>query len=193
MLRVDALKLKDGPLRVELHEPVSELELGNDPDFEFTGHMSGSLVFTRIREEVLARGNVSLSVRCQCVRCLQPIEFTVETPIALVYMHDPTLLDPHQEVDRDDDVVYFDGITIEPLKDMRDLILLELPPYPSCDLDPTRHCEHEELKRGPVTFGPADPSEDSPIAGGGSEEPNGEWRAALRRLSPPSKAEEPGS
>lgn len=195
MIRIDALKLREAPINLIIDEPAQSLELLDDPDYEFIGFLRGEALFTRVREETLARGELSVGVRTHCVRCLEPVEFTLRARVEVVYMNDPMLLDPHYDVDRMDDVVYYDGIVIEPMADFRDLLLLELPPYPTCELQPGKACPLAALQHGPLTFGPAEseeeaeapptrtaaPAPEAPASGGAPAD----WKAALRRLAQP--------
>lgn len=182
MLRIDALKLLDGPIRVDIRETAKSFDLESDPEYEFLGTTSGSVVFTRVKDDVLARGSIAVTVRMHCVRCLEPVEVPLTAKVALLYMHDAQLLDPLYAADQSDDVIYYDGIIIEPLADFRELLLLELPAHPRCELVPGKRCPCQDLLEGVLSFGPPEDASDPaiPSVSPGRLEP--EWKSALRRV-----------
>lgn len=185
-MKVDALKLLDGPIVIELDESVDVLGVEDDPVYEFLEGLSGRLVFTRMLDsQVLLRGILSTRVRAHCVRCLESVDLPLESDVTLVYAHDPDLLDESRRADLPEDLLYFDGHVIDPMEDLRELLLLELPSYPTCDLVAGRACDPETVKYAGVDA----ESLDKPVAPGGDEisppieaaEP--EWKLALRNAS----------
>jgi uncharacterized metal-binding protein YceD (DUF177 family) len=181
VLRIDALKLIDGPIRVDVRETAKSLDLESDPEYEFIGTSSGSVVFTRVKDDVLARGRISMTVRLHCVRCLDAMEVPLTAEVALLYMHDAQLLDPLYAADQTDDVIYYDGIIIEPLADFRELLLLELPAHPRCELASGKRCACQGLREGALSFGPSDDlagRSATPVAPG---RPEPDWKLVLRR------------
>lgn len=140
LLKIDVLKLADGPITVEVDEPASVLDLVDDPQFKLLGRLTGKLTFTKVGGDVLARGVVSVRVHANCVRCLEDIEFDLATKVLLVFSSDKALLDRHYEGSVTQDVVYYDGIELSPIPDLRELVLLELPSYPSCELTDQGTC-----------------------------------------------------
>ncbi len=185
MIKLDAHKLLDGPMTVQVEEPPRILEIDEDPTYEFIEGMTGEVVFTWVMSKVLARGMLHTRVRTRCVRCLDPIELPLESQFTLMFSTDPDLLDETKRMEFPDEVVYYDGHVIEPLQDFRDFLLMELPPYPSCDEMPGKHCGQEQLKQGPLTFGPADESDE--VSTHSLEQPdNGQepaWKSAIRDLA----------
>jgi uncharacterized metal-binding protein YceD (DUF177 family) len=184
-LKLDALKLLDGPIAVDVEESVRVLQTEDDPTYQFIEGMSGRAVFTRMFDgKVLVRGRLASRVQAQCVRCLAPVELSLAAEVMLVYVNDSDLLDPAKRLEFPEEIVYYNGHVIEPLDDLRELLLLELPAYPVCELSPGQVCGHPELKSGPAVFG-ADESGSSSVPSAGEsgrpEEP--EWKAALRRMS----------
>lgn len=182
VLRIDALKLIDGPIRVDVRETAKSFDLESDPEYEFLGTSSGSVVFTRVKEDVLARGGITMTVRMRCVRCLEALEVPLTAEVSLLYMHDTQLLDPLYAPDHSDDVIYYDGVIIEPLADFRELLLLELPAHPRCELVPGRQCPHAALREGTVSFGPSESLSAPTVSPVAASRPEPEWKSALRRV-----------
>jgi uncharacterized metal-binding protein YceD (DUF177 family) len=185
MIKVDAHKLLDGPMTVQVEEPPRVLEVDEDPTYEFIEGMTGEIVFSRVMNKVLARGTLHTRVRTRCVRCLDPIELPIESQFTLMFSTDPDLLDETKRMEFPDEVVYYDGHVIEPLQDFRDFLLMELPPYPSCDKMPGKPCGQEQLKQSPVTFGLADGSEEAPTDPWEQSDKEQEpaWKSTIRDLA----------
>lgn len=185
-MKVDALKLLDGPIVVELDEGVDVLGVEDDPVYEFLEGLSGRLVFTRMLDsQVLLRGILSTRVRAHCVRCLEPVELPLESDVTLLYAHDPDLLDESRRADLPEDLLYFDGHIIDPMEDLRELLLLELPSYPTCDLVAGHACDPETVKYAGADAEsldkPATPGEEETSPPVEVAEP--EWKLALRNAS----------
>jgi len=184
-LKIDALKLIDGPIAVELDESVHVLEVEDDPVYQFLEGMRGRVVFTRMADgQVLVRGTLITEVRAACVRCLEPVDVELTTKVTLVYANEPDLLDANRRLEYPDEMLYYDGHVIEPLSDLRELLLLELPPYPNCSLVRGQICLREGLQAAPIAFGEGGEHTASgapPAENPGREEP--EWKRTLREVS----------
>jgi len=130
--KIEVSILREGPVTLRVDQPCRDLDLDVN-DFSFPGNLTGQIVFQLAQEEVIGRGEVRASTRTKCVRCLKEIEIEIRAPIELVYVHDPSLLESEIQVDAESHVYnYFNGEFIEPIHDIREMILIELPTNPLC-------------------------------------------------------------
>lgn len=183
-MKIDALKLLDGPITVEVDESAQVLQSEDDPFYRFVKGLTGSLVFSRMFDgKVLVRGTLTTRVQTDCVRCLEPVEMDLKADVTLVYVHDAALLDPIRRYEFPDDVAYFNGHTIEPLDDLRDLLLLDLPAYPACEQVPGKVCGMKSLQTGPLVFGSPEEETPRPDTNKPGATKGEDWKAALRRVS----------
>lgn len=128
---------RDDTLHVEEELSADFLSLG-DFDAEAVSPVSVVLDAGLDGGSFFATGSLTVKVMLVCVACLEPFEATIEVPDFAVQI----------------DVGF--GDTADLTDSIREDIVLNLPPYPRCDVDGARTC--------PATFptAPGDPiSEDS--------------------------------
>ena len=132
-MRIDVKKLIDGPIDLEVDCAPADLEL-EDEEYRFAGPVSGSVNFSLVGNEVLARGEVRVCVEAECSRCLQAVSLPLCARICTTYEHNEELRSSTpQYTDSDEEpAVYFDGETISPQPELREAIMLELPLIPIC-------------------------------------------------------------
>jgi uncharacterized protein len=137
MLKVDVKELKDKSVVLHIDERPDFFEL-SDKEFLFFGHVVGEVEFQRLENEIIANGFLRATAKTRCVRCLDAIELTLEPRVHLTYAHDPSLLTNEMVVEMGAEVpIYYDGESINPRDDFRELILLDLPNFPMC----SPHCK----------------------------------------------------
>jgi uncharacterized protein len=122
-VNIHHLEQKDIRLKGEL--PAAELDLGNSDELIHARQpLRYDLTVQKVGDDLLAQGVLSLTVNCECARCLRPFE-------QLIQLDDWTahfpLLGPEK------------GPVHEDLADLtpqiREDILLEFPQHPLCGAD----------------------------------------------------------
>ena len=131
-MKIDVQNLHSGPFTLNLDHRPNFFDLISD-DYEIRENIRGKMIFSLIGNKVLMTGALESVVRTLCVRCLEPVDIALKKDIALIYTpetekeEDELLLNPNQQ-----ETSYFKGKIIFPKKDIRELILIELPEYPKC-------------------------------------------------------------
>lgn len=128
--------LRDGPIDVEVDETPAALEL-TDEEFDFNNHIKGEIRLQSVGDTVVVRGDVSTTADTKCVRCLKPVKVPVSGEVNAVYENNPELLKPAVEFmgSEDEGITYFDGEHVRPNPQIREAIMVELPPLPVCSED----------------------------------------------------------
>jgi uncharacterized protein len=122
----------------EIREGLSEQEveveaarLGLEPaGAEITGPIAVRLEISRIHDEFRVRGHAGLSVRQECVRCLEPIERRIEAALDLLVR--PVDVEGESELEPPDGMIYHDGETFSLAEEVRQVALVEIPANPLC-------------------------------------------------------------
>jgi len=132
-MKIDVQNLHSGPITIPLNHSPKYFDI-RDEDFQVVGKIRGSLTFTLMGDKVFMNGNLEARIRMACVRCLEPVEFSIRKKVTIFYMSsknrktgDAMPFDPE-----DDEVSYYKGLVIIPDNDIRELILVDLPDYPHC-------------------------------------------------------------
>ncbi|MCK4303204.1 MAG: DUF177 domain-containing protein [Candidatus Eisenbacteria sp.] len=99
-----------------------------------------SLEITRMREEFRIRGQATLRVSQNCVRCLESVESVLTAPIAMLVRgrHERE----NESRDAPEGVLYHDGESFSLLNEVRQSVILELPADPFCGPDCKGLCPH---------------------------------------------------
>jgi uncharacterized protein len=124
-LRLQLRLLDNGPVRLKGEVPASTLDLAPlDPLIEVPTPLRHDLTAERLDDAVLARGNLSLDLRCQCIRCLRVFKHPIRLEewachIPLSGEDAPPMKD--------------DSVDLTPL--VREDIFLALPQHPLCEPD----------------------------------------------------------
>ena len=137
-MKIEMKDLRDHPVDLEISISPKALEL-EDPEYIFPENVTGAIVFTLAGDNPVAKGRVDTEVESECVRCLVKVRTPVRAAIDVVYEAVKEPITPELEVfggaDADERTAYFDGDTILPINQIREAIMLDLPPLPLCRPD----------------------------------------------------------
>jgi len=128
-LSLDQLKQQDLHLHGTLPPEALDLQLGRDILVHSAGPLDYQLEATRADETLLVRGALQIDFACDCARCLEPFNFTLDLPewICALPLKGP-------------EAVASNGDSLDLTPWIREDILLGLPQHPLCG----------EACRGPV-------------------------------------------
>ena len=101
-------------------------------DAEFVAPVALELEVIRVDEQVQFRGRARVVTRQCCVRCLEPVERTLDVPVEVVARR-RGVRDKDQEPA--EGLVLHDGEEISLADEVRELILLSIPHAPLCRSD----------------------------------------------------------
>jgi uncharacterized metal-binding protein YceD (DUF177 family) len=177
-LRFEVLRLKTGAQTYEQEDSPAIYDLQNDPEYTFDEPVRIALTLRLIGSTVIMTGTVSTVATAPCARCLESIRIPLNAKVSLAFMTDERLLDRERYPELiDDGSLWYDGEAIYPAEELRELLLLELPQIPACELEPGDICPVRNVKITPRVFGPAEEFEEEKAA---AEE--GSLSAQLRKL-----------
>src|ERR1700761_3433510 len=78
-LLINLRHLEDDSLELKGELPVSDLELeGVDELIKAEKPLYYDLEVQKLEKSVLAQGDLSLTLRCECARCLKPFDYQLE-------------------------------------------------------------------------------------------------------------------
>jgi uncharacterized protein len=124
-LLVNLRHLQAHEIKLEGELPVAELELGLKDDMcRADQPLRYDLEIQQVEDEILAQGELSLTLKCECVRCLKTFEYTLDLPKWTALLP----LEGEEKVPVDNDCV-----DLTPY--LREDILLEFPQHPLCETD----------------------------------------------------------
>ena len=139
-IRVDSIPGEG--LRIERKIDPSDLE----PDVPGHGLPEAFSFIGRARRSsagVMVKGNLTGSVRSQCGRCLGNFKMPVDAGMDIMFLPRSERADDETElVDVDESFSYYDGDSIDLLKEIKDLIIVSLPIKPICREDCKGLCPH---------------------------------------------------
>lgn len=134
-LRIDVAELRQVPLKFDLDEEPSRLDLTGEA-LEFIGRVGGNLAWRWVDERVVAMGRLTATVRTPCVRCLRDVETQIDVEARLVFSDEPIRRTEVVEISLDDEgVTHYRGGYIDPSEDIRALLMLEAPDHAVCSDD----------------------------------------------------------
>lgn len=133
---LDLRALPAGPRPFEGIEPVSILELQNDPYVAPVGAVSYRFSVERVQQRLLVRGSVHAQVELRCVRCQERVIGQVEDKAVSLCLK----LAPNQEF-------------VDLTNDIREAIIVALPPYPVCGPDCRGLCSQCGANLNRITCG----------------------------------------
>ncbi|MFH0794844.1 MAG: DUF177 domain-containing protein [bacterium] len=180
--KIEVSTLREGPVTLLVDQPCRDLDL-NVEEFSFLGNVKGTIVFQIVQNEIVGRGEVRAMTRTRCVRCLKETNVELLAPVELVYLHDPGL--PESEIQLDSETFiynYYNGEFIEPIKDIRELILIELPTHPLCKQDCRGLCPSCGVNKNDKNC-----SCSTEETGSQADEDSLNWKAQLRAIRPASQ------
>jgi uncharacterized metal-binding protein YceD (DUF177 family) len=124
-LVVNLRHLETRNLHLEGEVPVQELDLQLRDTIVRAEHpLHYAVEAQRIENELLVQGRLLLVLRCECVRCLKPFDYSLELPAW-------TCLLPLEGEDKA--LVVNDCVDLTPY--LREDILLEFPQHPLCETE----------------------------------------------------------
>jgi uncharacterized protein len=124
-LRINLRHLEEHELSLDGELPVAELELDLKDDLcQAEKPLHYNLEVQEIENELLLQGELSLTLKCECVRCLKKFEHTLE----LAHWTRLLPLEGDEKVPIDNDCV-----DLTPY--LREDILLEFPQHPLCETE----------------------------------------------------------
>lgn len=132
---IDVEKLRGGSkIELDVRETPAALDLVDLPGVVFEGEISGHLTYSMSGTDIFIRGRLNARAQSECVRCLEPSTHDLNVKVKLNYLgkspeDDPSAFDEEIE---ELDVDYYSGDHLDPLPEIRDAILLELPDLPVC-------------------------------------------------------------
>lgn len=113
-----------------LTELLGDEELYHPVD---AGHLSVHL--ERADDVVHVRGDVRVNLQCACVRCLEPVQLAVQTPLDMALFprgHEPVAKDDGELAEDDLGVGSYDDREIDLAGVVHDGVCLDLPLNPVC-------------------------------------------------------------
>ena len=178
-IQIHLRDLKEHEIVLNLdHSPVF-FEL-KDNEFRFDDRVVGEVTFKLIGKNVISTGWIETRARATCVRCLEEMEITLHTDVDITYSNDKKLLEPSSEFDPTVEILtFFEGDIIDPRKELRELVMLELPFLPVCHPDCRGLCSGcgVNLNKDQCTCQRPENEDTSMPA----------WKKTLRRLHPEDK------
>jgi len=132
---IDIEKLRDGTkIELDVRESPEALDLVDLPGVTFRDDIAGRLTYSMSGHDVFIRGRLNTKACTECVRCLEDACFDLAVNVSLNFLgksaeEDSTAFDEEIE---ELDVDYYEGESLDPLPQIRDSILLEIPDLPVC-------------------------------------------------------------
>jgi uncharacterized metal-binding protein YceD (DUF177 family) len=187
IFRIEAEQLRTAPVVIDFSEPSSAFDIENEDIYQFLDPIEGAITATIAGTTVVLLGKMSTIVTVPCVRCLEPLRAKMTLDVSLAYMHEVRSLHrrDHDE-EKDDDSEYYDGEIVEPAKQLREFLLLELPQFPVCEDNGLPAC------KPPHVSNPTDeaPKKKAAAAPEPEVEPRNLWKEQLANAR--AKLDQPG-
>jgi uncharacterized metal-binding protein YceD (DUF177 family) len=181
-VKFEAERLKDGPITYEIDVAPADLNLVDDPEYQFSEAVTGTITAQLVGTTVLLTGIIKTIAQAPCARCLTGLRVPLQAAVTLVYMQDERLLDPVRYPELyDDNTFWYDGDVVYPAEQLREMLLLQLPSVPHCELEDTDFCPVRQVRIEPMVYGPADGEEEESFAAEKPEEDKS-FGAQMKRL-----------
>lgn len=172
-LWVSVKNLERAPVSRDVACTPDDLDLPHETDSDFRETVTGRLDYRLVHPRVEVKGRVATRVHQVCGRCLAPMSSSVQGTVDVLYEHNEDLLKPEVVVYGTEglNIFYFDGDVVRPGEQVREALLLEVPPFPVCSPQCKGLCPvcGEDLNAGPCG-----------CADDGSADPD--WKRKLRGL-----------
>jgi len=131
-IKIHLQDLKENDVQLLLDHSSVFFDL-KDEEYMFNEPVKGEITFKLVGKNVLASGWIETRARVACVRCLEEFDLTLHAKVDLIYSNDEKLIEPTSEFDPETEILtYFEGETIDPRNELRELLMLELPFLPKC-------------------------------------------------------------
>jgi len=197
-MRIHLSRLQEGPFEYDVNFSPAYLMEGAEEaksaenaarvegDLRFEAG-AGAVTFRLIGQEVVATGELHTTLHGSCGRCLAPASASLTVPVHLFYWP----RDPEREASKIADIIdpaepdfgLYDGDSLDPDEDLREVLLVEAPDVLLCREDCHGLCPRcgADLNEGLCSC-PAEESADMP------ETAPPDWKKQLRSLKLPPKA-----
>jgi len=142
-MRIDVRELELRPLRYSAE--LSQQELGFDPkDVHIHGGVQVELLVEKRGYDVRVRGTLKAQVDLSCSRCLDPVRVGIASDFDQLYESNAAhpLTGEIALREKDTDIAFFSGNTIEINDIVREQVLLAVPMKPICREDCKGLCPH---------------------------------------------------
>ncbi len=147
-MKVVLARIPDEGLDVSFQEDARGFDkLLADPRGEIHAGDSGLVVevgVERVADTILVRGQARASLNVTCVRCTAPQILEVQAHVDAVLMPltkwEGTEEEEVELKEGDLDISYYEGEELDLGPLVREAILLEMPQYPSCGIEPKEGC-----------------------------------------------------
>jgi uncharacterized protein len=181
-MRIEIAKLRENPVHydVDFSEEFMQENLGGEIRLD---PARGRVTFHMAGQDVLASGKLRSVLRGRCDRCLGEVTRPLEADVAF-YFRRRTSRDEDRIVDVEEpDYALFDGETIDPDNDLRELLLVEIPGFLICGEDCRGLCPRCGANLNETTC-ECDKQEDDDVA---AQQPpkNASWKAQLKNVRLP--------
>jgi uncharacterized protein len=130
---IDVATLRGDSERVELETDARDI--GLEPD-GWKGRVRGVFQVEKLGEKVSIRGTVEGTAALECARCLRPFEYPVRVPLEVLAERSGHARGADEaELERDYDLVFFNGRQVDVGDAARQALAVELPMSPHCRED----------------------------------------------------------
>ncbi len=134
MERIDVRKLTSDRTEFRWEETADALGLGKEKAFR--SPIKVAVGARKIGDRVLVDGSVETGVALECSRCLGEFELPLRAAVSLEYREGPAPDEKEggpDEGETESDIGHYTPPHVEVGEDLRQMLLLEIPPYPVCD------------------------------------------------------------
>jgi len=133
-MRIRVNNIPEGGRQIDEEIDPSAIKL-DVPGYALTEALAFTGRASRVGEDVTIEGSLTGSVDSQCSRCLNDFRMPVDMQVDLVFVPriEPARDDAEEvDVDINAGFSYYDGISIDLLTEIRELVLVNLPIKPVC-------------------------------------------------------------
>lgn len=137
-MRINLAKLREEPFIYDVNLPPSFLMEGVEEDLRLDAAV-GRVVFHMVGNEILAEGEIRSAAHGPCARCLAPATAPVAAPVHLYWWPRDRVREESKIADVVDpaepDYGVYEGETLDPDEDLREILLVEVPGVMLCRED----------------------------------------------------------
>ena len=123
-------ELDEGKASLDWEETPEELYIP-DENLQFVGPIRTRIEFVKIGESISASGETHADLRLECVRCLEPVSFSLSSDFKFIFQKNRP---ESMRDDEDETLIWLDrsGDKVDLGEEIKDYILLEMPLNPLC-------------------------------------------------------------
>jgi len=146
MVRIEIEEIQEGASVLEFECKPEEIGLEADGVY-FAESVTASLKFFRQIDKIFIKGDISVAVESECVRCLDPVHSVLKASLEIQFRPLPkTVRYPLDDIG----IGYYSEDYIDLSDEFRESLLLELPMVILCSEDCKGLCPHcgQNLNRG---------------------------------------------